>query len=375
MGKANSYPLVSRVSFVALAFATMQSGAALGQGLEEVVVTARKMAEDLQRTPVSVVAVSGDDLRVSGIDNLDTLGSFVPNLTIGQTMGYGSASFTIRGIGGGQGSISQDGSVGIYVDDVYYPRAQGALLELLDVEQVEILRGPQGTLFGRNTSGGAVRYVSAKPAPEFEGRIKGTVGNLGTRRIEAVANIPLSDTVSTRFGYGATTRDGVMRRLNDGDKMGAEDVDFVRGQIRWQPSDRLDINLALDSITTEDNGFARDIVLIDPTDLLPTRLGVPGFNESLVTPDKWSVIGGDPDYGRFESEGATLNIGYDLTAQLELRSITGYRDNEMTRKQDFDHTPYDIYQVDINHDFSNFSQEFQLSGSSFDARLSWVAGV
>ncbi|MGE0115710.1 MAG: TonB-dependent receptor [Steroidobacteraceae bacterium] len=354
---------------------TRRSSGAEAQ-LEEVVVTAQRYAESLQKTPVSVVAVSGDELQTLGVANLETLDSFIPNFSAGFGQGYSNwAVLTIRGVGGGEGFLYQDPSVGIYIDDVYYPRAQGAMLDLIDVEQVEVLRGPQGTLFGRNTSGGAVRYISKKPERELSGNITGSVGNLKRRDMQSIANIPLSDTLSSRFTFASKSSDGFVTRLNDGVKMGDLNVVAVRGQLRWQPTAQWDINLSADSIRTFDHGVARKITLIDTTDLYPTRLGNPGFNASLVTPSLYTVVGGDPDKNENESNGLTGTIQYDVNNNLSIKSLTGYRYSNATNIQDWDQTPFLLFTANTKFNFSNESQEFQFNGNSFEDRLKWVAGL
>lgn len=347
-----------------------------GAVLDEIVVTAQRYEQSLQKTPVSVVAVSGDDLQTLGVASFNDLDSFVPNFSTGFGQGYSNwAVLTIRGLGGGEGFVYQEPSVGVYIDDIYYPRAQGAMLDLVDVERVEVLRGPQGTLFGRNTSGGAVRYISKKPDRELGGKITGATGNYKRRDMQSVANIPLGDTLSTRFTFASKSRDGFVTRLNDGVRMGDINVVAMRGQLRWRPTTRWDVNLSVDAIQAEDHGVARDIPLIDPTDTYPTRLGDPGYNASLVTPSRYTVVGGDPDRNENESHGITGTIQYDLTDNMSIKSLTGYRRSDALNIQDWDQTPYVLNAADARFNFSNISQELQMDGSSFSDRLKWVAGL
>ncbi|MGE0115843.1 MAG: TonB-dependent receptor [Steroidobacteraceae bacterium] len=370
--------------------------------LEEIVVTARRSEESLQETPVSVVAVSADQLVSMGVDSLKNFDAFVPNLSIGGTMGQGSAvaNFAIRGIGGASsGFITQESAVGVYVDDILYAHPNGALLEMIDAAQLEVLRGPQGTLFGRNTAGGAVRYTTKKPDANLGGNFKATLGSYNRRDVSGTLNLPLSDSVFFRGSFANKSRDGYIYRLVDGNSTGAENVTAARGQLRWQPTDRLDINLSADTVKTFDNGTATTIGGYVPTDLYPATLynlaGPPtaaalraatpasvttfanaasDFAKYTVT-DKYSVYGGTPDRNDFTATGFGLNIQYELTDNLSLKSLSGYNHAQQHMYQDWDRTPIVLFQLDEYIDMEYFTQEFQLNGKAFDNRLKWVGGL
>lgn len=346
--------------------------------LEEVIVTSRRTMETLQTTPISVVAISGDDLQTKGISDLGTMSAFVPNVVAGTGMGNsGYATFSIRGIGSGQGWVYQEGSVGIYIDDVYYPRASGALLDVIDVEQIEVLRGPQGTLFGKNTSGGAIRYVTTKPEfGEFTGFFRGVVGSYDRRDVNGAVNIPLTDTLSSRITVASLQRDGFVTNLRHGEKMGNMDVTSARAQLRWQDGP-WDVNFSVDTIETSNNGVARVIPRRNTTDafpgLLEQRTGIP--YDPSVTGDKFKVEGGTlPERNTTESFGVTLHAEYEFNNGYVLRSISGYRDNEATGRNDWDLSDFDLYHMDQDIEFSNWSQEFQFDSSFFDDRLNIVSG-
>ena len=170
--------------------------------LEEVVVTARKKVESLQDTPISVTALSGDRLEDMGLSRITKLQNVTPNLVFQNTPAYSgagnNAAVYIRGVGQKDFVPTIDPGVGIYVDEVYLGRSAGAVLDMIDIQQVEILRGPQGTLFGKNTVGGAISITTTKPNDEFGGKIDIKVGTDERRNVRGVLNIPLSDTLYAR---------------------------------------------------------------------------------------------------------------------------------------------------------------------------------
>lgn len=383
-------------------------------GLAEIVVTAQKRAQNLQDTPLSVVAVTGDELASRGVASLSGFDTFIPNVSIGGTAGQGNAiaNFAIRGIGGApSGFVTQESAVGVYVDDILFARPNGALLDLLDVERVEVLRGPQGTLFGRNTAGGAILYVSKKPSDEVEGNFKGVAGSRSRFDVSGVLNIPLSDTFSSRFSFSKKSRDGYITRVIDGEKTGAESSTTMRAQLRWQPTDRLDINLSADLIRTSDNGQPTVIGAYSTTDLYPTQLygvvvpGDPPINPAVVASiratapanvspsgytnaasdfafysnqvqGRYSVYGGlVPDTNRYKSYGLAGSIAFELTDSITFKSLTGFRELDQVQKQDWDRTPIPLVQLNETINIKYFTQEFQLGGSSFDDRLKWVTGL
>ena len=220
-----------------------------GAALDEVIVTAQRREEDLQSTPISVAAFSSERLRDLNVQDPRALAEFVPNFSIGNGTGRSGdiAALSIRGVNEALLSIVADPAVGIYIDDVYFGRPQLSFLKLIDVERVEILRGPQGTLFGKNSTGGAVRYMTRRPElGEMSGYLSTTVGDFGHLDVGGAVNLPLSDELAIRLKAASLRRDGYVDRLDDGGALGAEDAVYGSVQLRWQPSDRLDLNVSMD---------------------------------------------------------------------------------------------------------------------------------
>jgi iron complex outermembrane receptor protein len=202
---------------------------------EEIVVTAERRATNLQDTPLSVVAMTEEMVEAKGIEDLQDLAAFTPNLAISASRGNGNntPNFTIRGISGGGGATGERG-VGLYIDGVYVPRTSGSVLRVLDIDRVEVLRGPQGTLFGRNSTGGAIRIFSKQPDDEFEGYIRGTVGNFDRHDIVGMLNVPVTETLAVRMQGAWLNEDGYVTRGTQ--ELGATEDILGRFTARWEPT-------------------------------------------------------------------------------------------------------------------------------------------
>ena len=328
---------------------------------ETVVVTARKREENLLDTPMSVTALSSSELARYQVDDLGGLRDLVPNLSA--NMGdAANAIVYIRGVGQRDSLSFADPGVGIYLDDVYLGRAQGAFLEVVDVERVEVLRGPQGTLYGRNTIGGAIKYVSKQPSPEPGLVVEAGVGDYAARTAKVTVNGPLGAggellgrlalTYGSHDGYRENTFADAGR--TDGDK----GLFAWRGQLDFAASDRLTLKLILD-------GSEND----------PKRSQTPGrvtAGPSLVAatagkrpPTGTSEVEADfNDIERLLVRGASLGADFTLTDRVTLKSTTAYREVEHQTHIDLDGTGYGIFGVLVDQDQRQFSQEAQLSFSS-----------
>ena len=238
-----SAPLTSALLFAPGQVAAQEQGATSGL-LEEIVVTARRREESLQDLPLSIVAISADVMQAQGIYNIDQIGDFVPNLAFTTRDRRHRKAIYIRGIGNDSPGALQPVGAGLYLDGHYMPNTVGQMLSLVDIERVEVLRGPQGTLFGKNTTGGAVNIVSAKPGPEFEADMLLRVADFGQQDLRGVINVPFSDTVAARFNIAKETADGYYfnRTLNTG--IGASDLEAFGAAVRIAPNDNWTIDLS-----------------------------------------------------------------------------------------------------------------------------------
>lgn len=366
--------------------------------LEEVIVTARRRAENLQETPVAVTALDASALRDAGVNNLADLNELVPGIDVSLANGTApTASVYIRGVGQRNSGANIDSGVGIYIDDVYIGRPDGALLDLNDIQSVQVLRGPQGTLFGKNTTGGALVFTTNKPVEELEGNLGLRMGNFDRLDGDAVLNVPITDTVWTRLSGAIRTRDGFVDNLYDGKDYMDEDRQSVIWQTRWVPSDTLTWDLNLNWAKTEQRMRPNKCQLVPgvrgwQAELFDTVAIQPAFGATLddFCAEAAAAGGGDPfkvisdiggDY-RAENKGASLVAEWDVNDNLSFKSITGWRYTEGEQNDELDHTgvPF-LHRTNSIHPFNGpaetdqFSQEFQLTGAAFSDRLQYVAGL
>jgi iron complex outermembrane receptor protein len=349
--------------------------------LEEVVVTATRIETDLQRTPIAVTALSGDTLRTLNVASLVDVASFVPSLSIGSRSGTSTAegSMSIRGMG--VDATGSQAAVGVYVDDVYFSSIAGNLLGLLDVDRVEVLRGPQGTLFGRNTIAGAIQYVTREPDQVFGGYVDVTGGNFDRKDVQAAINIPLSETFAVRIVGSSTDRGGFDRDLYSGTERGGDRTETGRIKARWTPNDRLTVDLKAEYSHESTNGRAVAIGAVNPNAEFVGLAQLFGetqpLNNSYLSTSRYSFAGFNaPDYFHFYFYVAQADVKYQITDDIYLKVITAYSSYLSRLAQDFDMTPLSILSATPSHDKTGvFSQEVQLNGKSFADRLKWTAGV
>jgi len=361
--------------------------------LEEVTVTARKREESLQTTPVAVTALSGDALEVRAVQSVEALSQFVPNLQFDGAAalsgGAYNATIFIRGIGQNDFAIFSDPGVAMYLDGVYLGRSIGGIMDAIDVARVEVLRGPQGTLFGRNTIGGAVNIISRQPTDSRAGEFSLTAGRFNRMDAKGVLNLPLSDTFTTRWTIASINRDGYSKRLTDGDDPGNKDALIGRVQAFWNASDDVTLSFVLDGTRVRQNSAALTLVDVAPNGTpfqnLYNGLVAPGLNtvapngvstvnNSWVTGDIDTTYAGGPSVNDLDTIGAAVTLDWQL-GSIGLKSITAYRELEALFARDGDNTPFTFRETINDDDQDQFSQELQLSGSSFSDKLTWLLGA
>ena len=367
--------------------------------LEEVVVTARKREEGLQDAPLSISAFSGESLEVHGITNIVDVGGITPNLTYQNnpaTSGSSSvATVYVRGIGQRDFLGTIDNVVGFYIDDVYIARTVGAVVDLLELDRVEVLRGPQGTLFGRNNVGGAIALHSKAPSQELGGYVSGTVGTDGLFKVRASLNAPISDNLLSRFTVAVNEQDGYVERPAGGD-LGDDDLTAIRGNFLWTPSETVEVKLGFDYSSEEENGPAFQLVDVDEVGEFGN--GFPGFFNNVTAAASCNFaefgpfntsnpacyndqfvgdvnLGTAPTFSDTDVFGFSLGVTWDISENLTLKSITGYRDLDAQFARDADASPLEVVHFFDDFQSEQFSQEFQLLGSSFDNKLDWIVGL
>ena len=365
--------LINAVGFC-VGFALVGDVGANPTVLEEVVVTAEKRTTNLQNTAMSVSAISGDELALRQIDDIESLALSAPNLNFGETTG--NARIAIRGIGFDNISLGNEGRVAFHVDDVYLSRPAAALGSFFDLERVEVLRGPQGFLYGRNATAGAINLITGVPGDEFNGYATLTAGNYDRITLEGAVGGPLTDRVGARIAIRSTERDGWGDNLTNGREVDDEATRAVRGTLGFAPTDGLEIILRGDYFEQDDNAYSfRYLGLGSLPDasvgwpgLVPTGLRAGG-----TVPDdpRDSTADSGPDNVR-EFYGASLDIRWVL-GDYDVRSITGFRSNSFETTTDLDNTsvPLTIYYQFSDSD--HFSQELRLSTEG--AFGDWMIGV
>jgi iron complex outermembrane receptor protein len=386
-------------------------GARTGVAIEEMIVTARKMEEDLQSTPISIAAFSGDGLEDRGMTNIAQIAPFVPNLSFQNNPSFGgagnAAAIYIRGVGQKEFLPTTEPGVGLYVDEVYIARSVGGILDLIDIERVEVLRGPQGTLFGRNTNGGAINITTRKPHDEFEGDVIATYGTDSRIDLKGSINAPITESLFSRFSLLYKTQDGYVKR-DDGREFGDADTIGGRATFLWQATESLEITLTGEYTREEVDGPALTLIGINlglPIDPdtppmatihnvganlaagggpipcaippAPLNLAVPGCydNRYVYGEDAERTSGTAPAFSDTDIWGTNLNISWDITDSLTLKSITAYRDLDSQFARDGDHSLHRISQFADDLQQDQFTQEVQLLGESFGDRLKWIVGL
>lgn len=357
------------------------------QTLDEIVVSARRRDEGIQDVPVSIQAFSGDQLEVRGIEQLDDVVASSPNIVVSSsTAGQAVPQFSIRGIPG----------AGIFVDGVFQQSFVGiGQRSVAEVDRVEVLRGPQGTLFGRDTTGGAIRIFTKQPADEFGVRASATVGSYDRRDVSLNADIPITGTLKTKFTFANEQRDGYVRSIITGRETGGIDDQIVRADVLWKPVDRFDARLTAEtnrSRTTQPNytlhifdpgapgidpglGFQVPmhqyyVALGEPYDCQSNVPGCPGGRVGdLETVDNYD----GPPGVRIDEDNFNLHLNYQINEHMSLYSLTNYNELDTWFYINFDAAPVDYFSQGTYAERESWSEELQFSGDF--GRFSWVAGL
>ncbi|MFY7744273.1 MAG: TonB-dependent receptor, partial [Erythrobacter sp.] len=312
-------------------------------------VTARRREERLIDVPLSVTALSGDDLVKQGVQDIVAVAQQVPNITLEVSRGTNTTlTAFIRGVGQQDPVAGFEAGVGLYVDDVYLNRPQAAVLDVYDVERIEVLRGPQGTLYGRNTIGGAIKYVTADLPDETSVKIRGTYGSYDQADLIVTASTPISDSLKIGASGARLSRGGFGQNLTLGTENYNKDVWAARGTIEFE-SGIVKARLSGDYVKDESEArqghrFIRSLLTGAPVldDVFDTRAGLNIVDQEV------------------EAYGGALNVAIELSDTLTFKSITGYREDKSTTPIDFDSLPAADLDVPAIYENDQFSQELQL---------------
>ncbi|WP_237057378.1 TonB-dependent receptor [Microbulbifer sediminum] len=325
--------------------------------LEEVTVTAQKREQSLQEVPVAVTAISEDALMQSGVSDLTDVQKLSPNTTLQASRGTNSTlTAFIRGIGQQDPLWGFEPGVGIYVDDVYLARPQGAVLDILDVQRVEVLRGPQGTLYGKNTIGGAVKYVTKKMTGDPNLRVSGALGSYSQNDLKVAGSTAIADGVYLGGAIASFQRDGYGENVRTGEEQYNKDVVSARVALEFNPSDELWVRVAADQTTDKsapkhghrfDPGLGGEPVLDSVYDTQSNML-----YDNLV-----------------ETSGMSVTAEWDVSPSITLKSTTAYRQGETETAIDFDSVNRPDFDVPAYYEDDQTTQEFQLNWTGTNADL------
>ena len=351
----------------------------------DIVVTATRRNQALSDVPLAVSAVTAENLQMSGATDIRQLNQLSPSLLVSSTQSEGAAVARIRGIGTVGDNPGLESSVGVFIDGVYRSRTGMGLTELGPLERIEVLRGPQGTLFGRNTSAGLISIITAQPRfePEISGAL--TIGNYDLRRGEVSATGPLSSSLAARLDAVYLTRDGFLEDVISGRDVNDRNRFLVRGQLLYQPNDDLSVRFVADYTRRREECCAasylpaRDFTTAGPQP--STMKAVLTAMGAVINDDTFerdvSITPGRNYDSDVDDWGLSNEINYDFGAAT-LTSITAYRDNKLVRGQDADFNNLDILfrasDGGSGNRFKTFTQELRLQGEAMGGKLDWLVG-
>jgi iron complex outermembrane receptor protein len=350
--------------------------------LDEVVVTAERQTRNLQTTPVAVTAITAQQLENRGVRNIFDLQNLVPSLSIAQQTNQGGASgavFFLRGLGGRAGTSGSEPAVALYIDDFYNPSASGNALRALDLEQVEVLRGPQGTLFGRNAVGGAIRYQTKKPTHEFGAFAEATLGYYDRRDFLAGVNIPLGDTFAVRLSGATFEADGIQKKQTSPGTVGASEDRLGRIQARYTPNDRLTVDLSYDQSESELAGSPTYVPVIVGTGQLSGLYNATHavkYDSTFISTCILCSYGSLPRDSSDKASARNVHgvIDYRVSDTLQVKFLSGYSLSKDNFFNDIDASPLLIGNQYSTVRSEAWSQELQVLGD-LGSRIHYVAGL
>lgn len=346
--------------------------------LEEIIVTSQKREQSLQSVPIAVTAISGEEMRKADIHSLDDITTRTPGFSMG-SFNKGQPQLFIRGIGSNADGAGSDVSVVTFLDEVYIGRASASVFDLFDLDRVEVLRGPQGTLFGKNAIGGAVSLHTTKPTDDFYGRAEVTVGNYDAKVVRALVSGPISDTVFGKITGSWRDREGYVDSVVNGDKLSDQGAWGFRGSLRFVPSDTVEVMVTGDYSRSDE--FANGRTIIGDADPATADIlwGIAQATDPVAANDFTKTFNATQGVADTEISGLAATVNWDVGSGT-LTSITAYRESEYLNLDNipaWDLSVADVINANtfIDEQAEQFSQEFRYSASTSGDRLHWVAGL
>ena len=398
MAHAGNRHILGAAIAAALAATVAETSQAQNAGLEEIVVTAERREASLQDTPISVAAFSAETMEIKGIETLEDIANLTPNLDIKGARGGGNISpvYQIRGLTGGGGLGER--STAMYIDGIYMPRTTGPYMSVVDIERIEVLRGPQGTLFGRNSTGGAIRVFTRQPGEDLEGYVRLTAAEFERADLSAMINLPLGDNVAFRAQGGSMSQDGYVRRGSQW--LGGSEDTIGRLQLAITPSDRFGVTLGVSQTESESDGNPQDLATFDMnpnlnyegqradwvSDFLQAA-GQPRLDpnndprvvlDDFTMPDWCFLDDADPDWdaaceqsNESKYRQFDVNLTWDLSDRWSVSSITGVSDFESHGISDWVMLGTESREVNVESDVVYQELQFTAALDRFDV----VTGV
>lgn len=339
-----------------------------------IVVTASKRETTLQEIPIAVSVTSGEDIQDAQVRDLIDLQTLVPSLRVSQLQSSANTNFIIRGFGNGANNPGIEPSVGVFIDGVYRSRSAAQIGDLPNIQRVEVLRGPQSTLFGKNASAGIISIVTEKPQFDFGGSVEATYGNFNARILKADITGPISDTLAFSLAGNINKRDGYAQDLNLGIRFNDRDRWGVRGQLLWEPSSDLSFRLIGDYDKIDENCCIAANIQENPAITAALRIAS-GQATPLEAADPFSfrVRNNIPSTNDIENYGVSLQGDWNIGA-LTLTSISAYREVRSTTNQDSDFTSADLIGQNLGvTGIDTFTQELRIA-SDFDGPINFLLG-
>ncbi len=345
--------------------------AEMAEDTNEIIVTASKRQATLQDTPISVAVTTAESIERSQVRDLIDLQTLVPSLKVGQLQSSANTNFIIRGFGNGANNVGIEPSVGVFIDGVYRSRSAAQIGDLPNIERVEVLRGPQSTLFGKNASAGIISIVTAEPAFEFGGNVEASYGNYNAIIVKGSITGPLSETIAVSLAGNYNKRDGYARYVNLGIDVNDRDRYGVRGQLLWEPSDAFKLRIIGDYDKIDEICCTVSNIVDGPTGGAVRALGGQVNSNQPFSYDSFANF---PSTNKIENYGVSGQVDWDFADQLTLTSISAYRRVNTDTNADSDFTSADLIGSNQNNtQINTYTQELRIA-SDFDGFFNFLIG-
>ncbi len=361
-------PLALAVSFAVLATNTLAEDFAL----EEIVVTATKRAASLQDIPVTVTAFNAATIEEAGLNDALDVAAITPSLTIVTPLGAFSSRMNIRGIGTSGTDPANDPSVGVFVDGIYQSAAGVGLSDLVDIERIEVLQGPQGTLYGKNTNAGAISIITKQPSSDAtEGSLEVQLGERNLQKLSASFSGPISETLSYRLSGNSNQQDGYLKSTGANEDLNSKDDWNIQAKLAYQASDNLHLLLSASHVSRDSTGYGADATISDITNNL---LVMNGYAPDKNDPLDYQTGNSSQHSFTLKSDAVSLTADYELNNGGSIKWISAYDEYENSNVTDPDHTQLDVITFSDARSAENFSQEIRFTSNS-EGQVEYQAGL